>query len=134
MLRKIRTMVRQNRGQSVVEFALILPIFLLLLVGMLEFGRILYWQTIVNEAAREAARVVALTGDRTQAAPAIVNFGTFPAPTVTPSRLVFRQPITVTVTYNVALITPLLSSFFPANQFTVSASASMREENYSPIN
>jgi Flp pilus assembly protein TadG len=118
----------------VVEFALILPIFLLLLMGMLEFGRILFWQTIVTQATREAVRAVALTGDRTQAVTAIANFGTFPAPTVIPSPLVFRQPVTVTITYKVTLFTPILSSFFPANQYTVSASASMSEENYSPIN
>ena len=44
-------------GQSLVEFALVLPVFLLLLSGMIDFGSGLYAnQTIIN-AAREGARV-----------------------------------------------------------------------------
>jgi Flp pilus assembly protein TadG len=44
-------------GQSLVEFALVIPVFLLLLSGMIDFGSGLYAnQTIIN-AAREGARV-----------------------------------------------------------------------------
>jgi hypothetical protein len=52
---------RTRRGQTLVEFALTLPILLLLLFGIIEFGRIFQaWVTIQN-AAREAARF-AITG------------------------------------------------------------------------
>ena len=53
--------VRGRRGQTLVEFALTLPLLLLLLLGIIEFGRIFQaWVTLQN-AARTAARY-AVTG------------------------------------------------------------------------
>jgi Flp pilus assembly protein TadG len=47
---------RDERGQALVEFALILPIILLLVVGMLEFARAWNLHQVMTDAAREAAR------------------------------------------------------------------------------
>lgn len=44
-------------GQTLVEFALILPIFILMLVGIFDFGRAIYAYNTINNAAREAVRV-----------------------------------------------------------------------------
>ena len=44
----------KERGQGLVEFALILPLFLLLVWGIIEFGRLLVMYTEVSNAAREA--------------------------------------------------------------------------------
>jgi Flp pilus assembly protein TadG len=44
------------RGQSVVEMALLLPVLLLILFGLIEFGRALFIYTVVSNAAREGAR------------------------------------------------------------------------------
>ncbi len=44
-------------GQSLVEFALILPIFILMIVGLFDFGRAIYAYNTVSNAAREATRV-----------------------------------------------------------------------------
>ena len=44
-------------GQSLVEFALILPIFVLLLVGIFDLGRAVYATSTLNNAAREAGRL-----------------------------------------------------------------------------
>jgi hypothetical protein len=43
-------------GQALVEFALVVPIFLILLFGLIEVGRYIYLNNAFNEAAREAAR------------------------------------------------------------------------------
>lgn len=46
-----------HRGQSLVEFALVFPVFVLLLSGMIDFGMGLYsYMTIIN-AARDGARL-----------------------------------------------------------------------------
>ena len=45
------------RGQSLVEFALIIPILLLLLMGILDLGRAISAYNSVSNAARSAARV-----------------------------------------------------------------------------
>lgn len=45
------------RGQTLVEFALVLPMFLLMLFGIVDAGRFVYMSSVVSQAAREAARV-----------------------------------------------------------------------------
>jgi hypothetical protein len=47
---------RRTSGQALVEFALVLPIFLLLLFGLIDVGRYVYVSNAFNQAAREAAR------------------------------------------------------------------------------
>ena len=51
---------RHVRGQSLVEFALVVPIFLVLLFGMVEFGRAWMTKNILTGAAREAVREYAV--------------------------------------------------------------------------
>jgi TadE-like protein len=47
---------RSERGQAVVEFALVIPILLLLLVGMVDFGRAIFYWFDLNGAANTGAR------------------------------------------------------------------------------
>jgi Flp pilus assembly protein TadG len=51
---------RDERGAVMVEFAIILPVLLLLLVGIVEFGRAYNTQVSIQAAAREGARELAL--------------------------------------------------------------------------
>ena len=54
----LRSVIRRrdrSRGQSVVEFALVLPILLLLLAATIDFGRLFYLYVAVNNAAKEGA-------------------------------------------------------------------------------
>lgn len=53
---------RNGRGQAVTEFALVIPIFLLVLYGIIEFGRYVYTVQVVNNAAREGARYAIVHG------------------------------------------------------------------------
>lgn len=48
---------RRSRGQAMVEFALVVPVFILLLVGLFDVGRAVYAHHTVNNAAREGARL-----------------------------------------------------------------------------
>jgi Flp pilus assembly protein TadG len=50
----------RSRGQSIVEFALILPIFVLVLVGIFDAGRAVFAYNTINNAAREAGRLAIL--------------------------------------------------------------------------
>ena len=47
---------RRSRGQALVEFALIFPIFMLALFGIIDVGRYVYVSNSLNEASREGAR------------------------------------------------------------------------------
>jgi Flp pilus assembly protein TadG len=57
---RLRVPRRGTRGQSLVEFALVLPIFLLLLFGVIDGGRVIFMHTTLSQAAREAARVASV--------------------------------------------------------------------------
>ena len=51
-----------ERGSAAVEFALMLPVLVVLVFGIAEFGRIYHVQTTISGAAREGVRSMALTG------------------------------------------------------------------------
>jgi Flp pilus assembly protein TadG len=46
----------RSRGQALVEFALVFPIFLLVLFGLIDVGRYVYTANAINQGAREGAR------------------------------------------------------------------------------
>jgi Flp pilus assembly protein TadG len=48
---------REAHGQSLVEFALILPLFLLILFGLIDLGRGVFAYNAIQNAAREGVRV-----------------------------------------------------------------------------
>lgn len=52
-----------DRGAAAVEFALVVPILLALILGMMVFGRAYQVQSSLSMAAREAVRVMALDPD-----------------------------------------------------------------------
>lgn len=51
---------RGRSGQALVEFALVFPIFFLILMGLIDGGRLVYTDSTLSQAAREAARVGAV--------------------------------------------------------------------------
>lgn len=51
-----------SRGQALAEFALVAPIFFLLLFSIIDFGRYVYYVQILNNAAREGARYAIVHG------------------------------------------------------------------------
>ncbi|MDE2343793.1 MAG: pilus assembly protein [Betaproteobacteria bacterium] len=53
---KVKLKLKKEAGSVVVEFALVLPLLLLILFGTIEFGIMMYDQAIITNAAREGAR------------------------------------------------------------------------------
>jgi Flp pilus assembly protein TadG len=52
--------LRRRCGQSLVEFALVVPLLLLMVVGVIEFGRAWNMSQVVTDAARQGARTAAV--------------------------------------------------------------------------
>ncbi|MGI8830387.1 MAG: TadE/TadG family type IV pilus assembly protein [Candidatus Limnocylindria bacterium] len=50
-------MKRTSRAQALVEFALIVPIFLLVVVGLFDMGRAVFYYSTISNASREAVRL-----------------------------------------------------------------------------
>jgi Flp pilus assembly protein TadG len=106
---------RHDRGAAAVEFALVMPLLLILVLGIVEFGRAFNIQTTLSAAAREGVRTMALqnsesaarTSTKSAAAPAVVLTdgqisvsAACPAAGTNPS-----ATVTVTVTYPLTFIT-----------------------------
>jgi Flp pilus assembly protein TadG len=133
---------RRQRGQSLVEFALILPIFMILFLGVVEFGWALRAYVVEQNAAREGARYWALNGNPgscdpigtavTNKAPTLSGMSTsykIGPTTTTTCAATSPNDVTVTATYTYNFITPLggfLSGV--AGPLTMNSSATMRVE------
>ena len=59
-MRRVRRRVRSERGAELIEFALTLPLLLLLVLGIIEFGFLFQEYEVVTNSAREGARLAAL--------------------------------------------------------------------------
>lgn len=114
--------IAEDTGASAVEFALILPLFLLLVFGMIDFGRAYNAQLSLTEAAREGVRGIALREPGSSAAtaqtatcaalPTGCGAGTAVASVVCPAG-VLSSPVPnaqVTVTQAFNFITPGLGA------------------------
>jgi hypothetical protein len=53
----------RSRAQALAEFALVAPLFFLMLFGIIDFGRYVYYVQILNNAAREGARYAIVHGE-----------------------------------------------------------------------
>lgn len=59
------SLIRRSRGQSIIEFAIVLPVLLLVLFGITEFGRAWMTANILTTAAREGCRLAVVTAPDT---------------------------------------------------------------------
>src|SRR6185503_12886172 len=128
---------RSESGASAVEFALLLPVLMMILFGIIEFGLALYRQAILTNASREGARlgivqsISAITNGQINVA--IDNYLTaagIPPGNVTRAIVaggVTGTPVTVTLTlpYTYAVL-PGLTSIVPTINLT--AQTVMRHE------
>jgi Flp pilus assembly protein TadG len=130
---------QRSRGQALAEFALMMPIFALVLFALLDFGRVIYAQNTVSEAAREATRVGVVEPSATSAKYAAMrNAAISKAPglglttanvvgsTCTncfyPNGAVSGGQVVVKVSTTVTLLTPVISQIV-GGSFTVTSTA-----------
>lgn len=107
---------RNERGAAAVEFAIVLPVLLLMLLGIMEFGRAYNTQLSLTHAAREGVRVMAITNNptaaRATAAAAAVSLNPPLAPgNITVGSCAPGAPVTLTITYPLDTITGIAGPF-----------------------
>lgn len=126
----------QQPGQALVEFLLVIPILLMLLLGLVDVGQILLANYTVSQAARASAHQAALAGGddgaATQTAGDVLDGGVGTAAadatvTVRCPRTPCRRydPVTVAVTYQGTFWAPIPGLF---DTFTARASATRAAE------
>ena len=124
------------RGQSLIEFAILLPVLLLLILGVFDLGRVIYYYSAIANAAREGARfgVVLEPGSASEAS--VENFALSRAIGVDPvvnatyttrmegsgSDIKVIEIIEVHTSYQFIPATPVIGAFFqPSGNITVNA-------------
>lgn len=120
---------RVSRGQSIVEVALVLPILVMMLMGLLDFGRAYYAVVALRDAADEGASYAVMNrhdeaGIKQRASEASPALVTIPpeAVTVQPAlgvALSAGDPITVTTVFTLELFTPFANVLVSDSQLTL---------------
>jgi Flp pilus assembly protein TadG len=131
-----RKQQRTRRGASVVEFAIVAPLFFLLVLGMIEFGRMVMVQQVLTNASREGARRAVLSGIsdtdvettvEDYLANASISGATVTVTTQAPTPPDTAEARIVTVTIPFSQVSWLPTPIFMGSK-TLSASTTMRRE------
>lgn len=132
--------IRGSKGQALVELALILPVLLMLILGVVEFGRAFYMKNTLVNAVRGAARKAAVSNSWTSSTIRFWTYSSVPASWRNPSVISLAQsnPATppssgsgadITVNAKVRFTTIVPNFFFPFKNYTsITAQATMRYE------
>jgi Flp pilus assembly protein TadG len=146
-----------KKGQTMMEFALIAPLFFLLIFAVMDFGRMFFVQVNVQQAVQEAARF-ASTGNhlsdpsnpgsnmtRVASIVAMAQQSAWSGANLTNVQVSSLKggagsaggpgdTVTVSLTTNLPLMTPMVSKFFPGGAYTFTSSATFKNEPFSPTN
>lgn len=108
----------REHGAVAVEFALLAPVLIMLLLGIMEFGRAYNAQVTLSSAAREGVRVMAIGNNPTAARAAAKNAATGLQPgltdasfTISPASCITGQQVTFKITYTLSTITRIAGPF-----------------------
>lgn len=107
-----------ERGSAAVEFAILLPLLLLLVLGTIEFSRAYNAQITLTNAAREGVRVMAIANDPTAAKTAAKNAAASVSATISNSDITLSTnacssgaQVTLTINYTLSTITGIAGPF-----------------------
>lgn len=143
MLKKIK----REKGQALLEFALVLPMLLLIVCGILDFGWIYYNQLAIANSAREGARFAVVStvpepGDTSNAdrdnrikakilevTPATIKSNL--VITITYSDLIapVNGDVTIKLTSKLKVLTPVAGVFYGGQEKNISAKVVMKVES-----
>jgi Flp pilus assembly protein TadG len=122
---------RAERGSAVVEFALVLPILLMVTLAVVQVGLVARDQLMVVQASRAGAREAAVSADEETVRSAAVHAAAPLDPNaldVEVSRAgALGEPVTVTVRYAESVRVPLVAWLFPS-RISLQSSAVARQE------
>lgn len=148
---KIKMIIKDQKGGAIVEFAILLPLLVLLVIGAIEFGVLCYNKQIITNASREGARagIIAFGRDsysdnnqieaivENYCANHVITFSNSPDldtdlnVTLDPddrelTTFIFGDPFKVTVTYNYDFLIPSL--FGLGDIITITSATMMKKE------
>ncbi|CAN5619267.1 hypothetical protein BH23CHL8_BH23CHL8_21180 [soil metagenome] len=150
MGRQVGPSVRHAEGgQSVVEFALALPLIVMLMLGLFDAGRVVIGYTTLTNAARAAARVAVVNQSDDETCTTVRTFKCAAsdqavalgiAPTSVADAVIKGSDcallggctVTVTLSHSIDLVTPLIGALMGPFNLTASASMPIQRSYSSP--
>ncbi len=138
---KTKMTIKNQKGAAAVEFAIVAPLLVLLVIGICEFGLLWYNSQVIINASREGARsgivqrtdsdgnplynAAQIEADITSivqnySSQRLITFGSNSPPSVSVSgeNGAFQQPLQVDVTYNYTFLLPSLFGFSTTKTLT----------------
>ena len=122
-----------GKGQELVEYAIIAPIFLMILLVIFDLGRITYTYSVVQNVAREGARYGAIhpndwTGIQTAVNRLALGVATLPPQVVVYEDSLQMKTIQVCVLAEFHPLTPLITAILGTDPVTLHGCSSMHVE------
>ncbi len=124
-----------KHGQSLVEFAILLPLLLIIIMFFFDMGRLVFYFTVLNNAARDGARYGAVRESPNSTT--VVNeiaiidttrshiYGLPDTVGVTVTKSTSARTLTVVTDYCYSPITPFVSTLLGSGCFPVNGEATM---------
>lgn len=143
-----RGRLKDSRGTTLVEFALVVPFILMLFMGITEFGRFYFTRLTLQHAVREAARFAITgntlpdpdTGDPMSRVESIRHVILEKAASLDldveelsvdpPDGGGPAQVVTVTARFNFDFIAPVISQMFPDGEYVFTVATAMKNEPF----
>ena len=133
------------RGQELVEYAMILPIFVFLILGILDLGRAVYYYSAINNGAREGARYGSIHLEEANVEANICNLVIHrtlglgltcdpldPTPDVSTIFNFDTEIVKVTVSYSFKPVTPIIGRIFGGASSVPLSTSSIMQLEYVP--
>ncbi|PLS06927.1 TadE/TadG family type IV pilus assembly protein [Neobacillus cucumis] len=118
--------MKSEKGQALVEFALILPLLIILLFGIIDFSRILHAYLTIDHAGREAAREASIGNGVSDVKSTAVTNAASIGLTNGQVEVTLGTNATVKITYPISFLTPIVGQM--VGPITITDTTVMRVE------
>jgi Flp pilus assembly protein TadG len=154
--RRIQSRRRRFAGQTIIETALVVPLFFLLVFAVVDFGRLFYVQMSLQDAVRQAGRFASTgnhlpdpnnPGQNLTRVQSIIQQAIAQNPGLTFTNIKISSvyggagnaggpgdTVTISLTTALKLLTPVIAPFFQDGTYTFVVSVSFKNEPFAPSN
>ena len=122
---------RLQRGQDLMEYALVLPIMLLILMSILDLGRVVYVYSSLHNSVRDGARYGIISPTDAVGIEALVRTKAVGLDPIDLTVIVVQpnqETIQVGATYEFTAVSPIVAALIGGNPWEVGSQSTMRVE------
>lgn len=121
--------IKKIKGQALVEFTVVLSLFLFLILVVTDLGRAVFFYSSIHNAAREGARYGIIDPNGARIATEMQRLAPFLDPVDNISTVILSETVEVIVNYDFETVTPLLNLLTGNPKITLHSEALMIREN-----